>query len=518
MNHLRFSRLICWLFVSAMLYTTVEQCRMEQRFPLVFADLDKRLRADRWEIDRINVLLQNGITSMAEVFPNEKNRHLADISFTYIQQYKAYCNFIDTVKQQLVDAAGGPSDTDPWQPRDPHDREAVSRVLLESADGNQSRLVQIGQRTRALSSSIAGEPMLKDYVRHYPPYFHFFEEYPYPVQLNAAGALAMLSNLETQATISVTILLNHIFEQGANLGGLRFFDAFQPAVITPSGGFLIAGEKYTADIFLSPYFDKPHTVSIKVNGVGLPLTGNMGHFETSPEHPGRNTFTVEAECTTVHFNNWDAKFVIDTIRTSKTFSFYAGRQLFAQIQPKNGQFLYAGIDNPLHLTAPGITPDSIQVKAVGMTLHPLGAGRYHARPALPGKVTLTVQHPDETPYVISFPVLPLPDPILSLGDSLRGGRVDAAMLASQVELKASFPEDFDFQADCQITDFSLTLYRPREDPRSIANTGHRFSPETLRLLADARPGDRLVFENIGFRVADEPAPRQNGHLSFAIRK
>jgi len=87
-----------------------------------------------------------------------------------------------------------------------------------------------------------------------------------------------------------------------------------------------------------------------------------------------------------------------------------------------------------------------------------------------------------------------------------------------VELKASFPEDFDFQADCQITDFSLVLYRPREDPHSITNTGHRFSAETLRLLADARPGDRLVFENIGVRVADEPAPRQTGHLSFAIRE
>lgn len=518
MNHPRFSRLLCWLFVSAMLYTTVEQCRIEQRLPLVFADLDKRLRADRQEIDRVNFLMQNAISSLAEVFPNDKNRHLADLSFTYMERCQSYCGFIDSVKQQLVAAAGGPSDSDPRQPRDPHNREAVRQVLLKSANENQSLLEQIGRRTRALGSLIAEETVLKDLARHYPNAFSFFEENPYLEQLNTAGALALLSNLQTQATITVTMVLNHIFEQGADQGSLRFLDAFQPAVITASGGFLVAGEKYTADIFLNWYNNHLHTVFLKVNGAGLPLKGHVGHFETYPEHPGRNTFTVEAECTTVHFNNWEAKFVIDTIRTSKTFSFYAGRQPFAQIQPQNGQFLYAGIDNPLHLTAPGISPDSIRVKAVGMELQALGAGRYLAHPDQVDNIALTLQHPHETPWVVSFPVRPLPDPVLTLGDSLRGGRIGLAMLGSRVELKAAFPDDFDFQADCQITDFSLTLYRPREDLRSSYNTGHRFSPETLRLIASARPGDRLVFENIGVRVADETAPRQYGYLSFVIRE
>lgn len=518
MFRLNVHTLMFWLLCSALLFCSIEQCRIERRFPGVFADIDRRLRRDRAEIKYLNARMLLGITSFAEAFPNEKNRRLADLSFTYIQQCEAYCNFIDTVKQQLVAAAGGPSDSDPWQPRDPHNRDAISRVLLESTDGKPPLLEQIGQRGRALRSAMAEEPLLKEFARLIPLYFHFFEENPRPEQLNAAGALAVLSNLQAQATIAIAMALNHLFERGADYGNLRFFDAFEPTVIAPSGGFLVEGEQYTADLFLSQYFDRPHTAAIKVNGVTLPLKGRIGRFETYPEHPGRNTFTVEAEIATINFNNREAKFVIDTIRTSKTFSFYAGRQPFAQIQPKNGQFLYAGIDNPLYLTAPGISPDSIRLKAVGMKLQALGAGRYLARPDRVGNTALTLQHPHETPWVVSFPVRPLPDPVLTLGDSLRGGRIGLAMLDGQRELKAAFPDDFDFQADCQITDFSLTLYRPREDPRSSSNAGHRFSPETLRLIASARPGDRLVFENISVRVADETAPRPYGYLSFVIRE
>lgn len=517
MFRLNVHTLIFWLFCSALLFSSIEQCRIERRFPGVFAEIDRRLRRDRAEIDSHRALMQSAITSLAEVFPNEKNRHLADLSFTYIRQFEAYCNFIDTVKQQLVAAAGGPSDTDPRQPRDPHNREAASRVLLESTNGNLPLLEQIERRSRALSSSIAEETMLQKFSRHYPLPTYFFEEIPHPEQLNAAGALAMLSNLQTQTTITMMMVLNSLFERGADTGNLRFFDAFMPAANASSGGFLIAGEKYTADIFLSLYSDRLHTVSLKVNGSTLPLKNHVGRFETYPEHPGRNTFNVEAEITTVHFNRRDARFVIDTIRTSKTFSFYAGRRPFAQIQPNNGQFLYAGVDNPLFLEAPGVDPDSIRITASGAQLRASGIGRFSIRPEHPGRVSLHVEVAGEPPAVFGFDARPLPDPVPGLGDNLHGGRISRQALAGQTALRAQFPEDFDFQENIEVVDFRFTYYRQREDPVECYNAGHLLSPEIRQILSGIQAGDRLVFDDIRVKIEGEHQPRIIPAMSFLVK-
>lgn len=517
MFRLNVHTLIFWLFCSALLFSSIEQCRIERRLPGVFADIDRRLRRDRAEIDSHRVLLQSAMASLAEVFPNEKNRHLADLSFTYIRHCEAYCNFIDTVKQQLVAAAGGPSYTDPRQPRDPHNRKAASRVLLESTDGNLPLLEQIGRHSRALSSSIAEETMLQDFSRYSPLPIYFFEEIPHPEQLNAAGALAMLSNLQTQTAITITMVLNHLYERGADAGSLRFFDAFMPAAITPSGGFLIAGEKYTADIFLIRYPDRLHTTYFKVNGKALPLKDHVGRFETWPEHPGRNTYTVEAEFTTVHFNRREARFVIDTTRISKIFSFYAGRRPFAQIQPEYGQFLYAGVDNPLFLEAPGIDPGSIRITAGGAQLRASGTGRFSIRPERPGRVNLQIDVPGEPPAVFGFDARPLPDPVPGLGDSLHGGRVSRQALAGQTALRAHFPEDFDFQENIEIAGFHLTRYRRREDPVECNNAGQVFSPEIRQILSSIQTGDRLVFDDILVQFAGEHQPRIIRAMSFLVK-
>ena len=491
---------------------------MEQRFPQIFADLDKRLRDDQLEIDKVNLLLQNGIASVAEVFPNEQNWQIDSVSFVQTRLCAAYCGFIDSVKMQIIAAAGGPSHADSMLPNDLYNRDAVSRVLQKRMGDRPALQDDIGQRTRDLQNSLAENLLKGETIYLNLLTFNYFKENAAFENLGAAGMMAMLSNLQSQAKGTLNIGLNRMLEKMNDIGEIKFSDLFQPAVITPTGGFVLSGERYEADVFLMRYFQKSHSLQIKVNGVKLPLKQGLAHFETWPQHPGRNTYLVETEAITTYLGKWDLKVKFDTARASRTFSFFVGGPPFVQIRAKNSQFLYAGIDNSLHLEAPGITPDSIRVTATGMKLQPLGAGRYLVRPVQPGKASMTVQHPHEAPSVFTFLVRPLPDPLLSLGDSLRGGRVRLQTLPGQKELRVQFPRDFDFQADCKISGFTFTLYRPREDPNTVANTGHGFSPEVLRLLANAQPGDRLVFDDIQVKCTGGQTPQSAQTLSFQIKE
>jgi hypothetical protein len=290
---------------------------------------------------------------------------------------------------------------------------------------------------------------------------------------------------------------------------------FEP-MASPKARYLLPGDRYEADIFFSSFGVEILSWEVRVNGASLPIKEGMAHYEVVTQTPGIKTFQVESMVR--KFRRTESGLVTDTIRTVKDFSYFVSNDPGEVIQPASTQYLYAGVDNPVTLTARyGLAPQVIHVEARGAKVRKSGPGRYQIQPDRPGKVTVTVRFDGElTPSVYQYIARSLPDPEAVLGDSLRGGRVTPDVIARQKTLHARYSEDFDFQADCPVVSFQLTRIRPRADPEEAGNEGGIFNPEVSRLLETARPGDRLLFHEIAVRIPGNQEARMIGAIVFRV--
>jgi hypothetical protein len=75
-------------------------------------------------------------------------------------------------------------------------------------------------------------------------------------QMPVAACFPILGKIQSDAKASSSAVLNYCLKQVA--GEDIKFDAFQPAISAPKG-YVIAGEKYEADVFLSAYSTRPIT-------------------------------------------------------------------------------------------------------------------------------------------------------------------------------------------------------------------------------------------------------------------
>ncbi len=97
-----------------------------------------------------------------------------------------------------------------------------------------------------------------------------------------------------------------------------------------------------------------------------------------------------------------------------------------------------------------------------------------------------------------------------------GGSISAGELRLQTCIYASLP-NFDFDAKCKITGYTVTRLPKRGDPFEWQNNGDMFSVETRGELAKIKSGDRIFFDDIKCLCPGDPAQRNIGGLAFLIK-
>jgi hypothetical protein len=237
------------------------------------------------------------------------------------------------------------------------------------------------------------------------------------------------------------------------------------------------------------------------------------HFQELAIQPGINDFSVQS---TVHLKWMDAqkrKIIQQTVTSAKTFSYYVYPTRFARSKPNGPQTLYAEMDNLMYIS----TPDSVHVSAAGAAMKNLGNNAYILHPAQPGKTTLTLTNAYDPPWTIQLDVLPLPDPIPVLNDSIQSGSISVDGLRLLKYLSTRFREDLDITVVCPVRSYQITLFHGRDDPQTIENKGGLLSEESLRLIQSAQQNDRLVFDEIQVVCPGDQQPRSISGISLKVR-
>ncbi len=286
------------------------------------------------------------------------------------------------------------------------------------------------------------------------------------------------------------------------------FDHLEAKVIAPSS-YIQAGQPFKADIFLAASSSKLGAGDLEVlvgvdsasaskgaKGNSLTIENGMGKYEVGTGGQGEQTFNG----------------VIKFKKPDGTFDYYPfdGSYMVAApsvaVSADQMNVFYAGVENPVTVSAGGVSPTNLLVNPTGCGVSKTGGagGKFIFKFTGPGECNIAVSaktadgtKPQGT---VKFRVKALPPPVASVGG--KSGFVDMpkAGLASIGGMGANAP-GFDFKANYVVLSFDVTG-TIKGQTKFTSCQGNNLNSDARAILSGAGPGAKIFFDNIKVKKPD----------------
>ncbi|PWG78779.1 type IX secretion system motor protein PorM/GldM [Pararcticibacter amylolyticus] len=281
-------------------------------------------------------------------------------------------------------------------------------------------------------------------------------------------------------------------------------DKFAAVAVAPTS-YLIQGQPYTAEVFLTAY-DSRSNPTISVGGSSLPVRDGKGVYTIATNREGMFSWTGKVR-------------VMQTDGTVKEYTTpeqkYQVARPSAVVSPDKMNVFYIGVDNPVSVSAPGIPKENLRVTMNGGSIGGSN-GKYTVKVSSPGQATVNVAAEIapgkvQTIGTTQFRVKRIPDPVARFGGKT-GGTLSSVAIKAQNNVFAVL-EGFDFDAKFSVTRFSVIIAKPRADAIVLQTSGNSLSGAMKSALAGIGPGTRVIFDNI---IAVGPDGSQRALNSIAL--
>jgi len=280
------------------------------------------------------------------------------------------------------------------------------------------------------------------------------------------------------------------------------FDNFK-AVAVPSSSYVIQGQPYKADVFLTASDSKSNPV-ITVNGSSLPIKDGVGTYTG-----GTGSVGVFKWKGTIRVKQTDGSYL--TKETPEMT--YQVAKPSATVSSTNLNVIYAGIPNPFSVSAPGFPLESVKASISGGSISG-GAGKFVIN--VPGsyvgkEVTIGVTGTTEGKSINLgnnvFRVKPVPNPVAKFAGKM-GGIISGNKIASENEVTASI-ENFEFDVKVRVTKFNITIVKPRQEAQIIYCQGDNLSAQAKAALANLPYKSVVYIDNVQVQLPDGRTPTVN---------
>ncbi|MBS1530235.1 MAG: gliding motility protein GldM [Bacteroidetes bacterium] len=309
---------------------------------------------------------------------------------------------------------------------------------------------------------------------------------------------AMTSFIKIQADVKnseneiIKKLLGKVDEAQVNL------DQFAAVAVAPTS-YVLAGQPYTAQVFLTAYDSKANP-TITVNGSQVPVSGGRGTYTVNTGSEG--TFTWVGK---IAYKKADG--TIDYKETPPQT--YQVARPSAVVSPDKMNVLYIGVPNPVSVSAPGIPKEKLHV-SIGSGSLSGSAGKYIATVnSITDNDVVTVSGEVNGKNTVlgttKFRVKRIPDPKPQFAGK-SSGSTSAANIRAQSRVFAKL-EGFDFDATFNVTRFTLLVVKPRQDPITYTTNGADLTAQMRSAIATVSPGTLVIFKDI---IAVGPDNTQRG--------
>ncbi|MFA6275255.1 MAG: gliding motility protein GldM [Pedobacter sp.] len=281
------------------------------------------------------------------------------------------------------------------------------------------------------------------------------------------------------------------------------------AVAVPSSSYVIQGQPYKADIFLTAR-DTKSNPEISVGGSNLGVVKGIATYTGGTGSVGE--FTWKGTIRVKKTDGTYATYYTDPMK-------YQVAKPSATVSSTNLNVIYAGIPNPFSISAPGFSLESIKasISAGSMTG---GSGRYTIN--VPGslignEVTISVSGNSNGKSLSlgtnKFRVKAIPNPTAKFAGKM-GGIISGNTIAREGQVSAAI-ENFEFDIKVRVTKFTVTVVRPRQDAQVYYCTGDNFSAQAKAALSNLPFKSVVYIDNIVAQMPDGRAPILNS-MAFTV--
>ncbi len=296
------------------------------------------------------------------------------------------------------------------------------------------------------------------------------------------------------------------------------FDTVAARVIS-SSNYVMMGEKYEADIFLAAFNKtlKPQILLGKFD----PATGKMvGAYDSVNVQNGMGQYFVDANKEGI----FDYEGVINMKTPKGKIMQYPFKSEYIVARPAltvsadKMNVLYAGLENPISVSVPGVSVEKTHVSCDNGTLVSLGNGKYMVTKPIPGKlchitVTADMENGEKRNMgSMEFRVKYLPKPEATIS-GVDGSRTTANTLASSLGMIISYGKDFEFEAKPRIVSFTYTVTVNGIFTPPVKVNGNLFGSAAQTTFKKLQRGSHVIIDDI---VAVGPDDRQVKLNSIAL--
>lgn len=422
-------------------------------------------------------------------------------------------NFAQSLKEQIVIEADG-KDGNIYDIKNKDNLEAASHVMLAPGTGQGKRLYNAINSFRQRILSMVTDPHQRSIIESnlttkLPKNAHTmgknWQEYMFE-DMPVAGAVTLLSKLQSDVRYAEGEVL-HTLVANIDMKDIRVNKL--SAFVIPESKTVISGDQFSAQIVMAAV-DTTQQPEIYVGGQRI--SNGLYRFTAGAvgEHSFGGYITMRDGSGNVIRRDFTQKYTV--VAPSATVS--------ADLM----NVLYAGYDNPISVSIPGVPLSAVSASMSGGSFRSIGMGRYIARPSAVGSdVTISVASNDNGKSrqmgKFTFHVRKLPDPAayLSIGtDRFRGGGLAKASLMGAPGIKAAI-DDGILDIEFKVTGFETVFFDNMGNAVPMASAGASFSERQRETFRKLSRGKRFYISRITAVGPDGITRKLNGSLEVIVK-
>lgn len=418
-------------------------------------------------------------------------------------------DYIEGLKNKMVQLADGPTG-------DIHDIKAKDnldiggQVMLVEGEGKELK-----KRIEAYRELLLGYVNPKDTVLRASIHNNLNTDEPKVVDGNfqswesskfesipLVGVVTLLTLYQATALNSEAEIIHYLV---ASIDAESFkFNKLQ-ALVIPETRYVLTGEEFKAKVMLAAV-DTTQKPEIIVNGRKIGYEGDFGIYKEGATKVGIHKLKGVINYMAPSGATLPREFEME----------YEVADPAVVISPTKMNVFYLGVDNPVSLAAPGLSPEMIEPEISNGELIKSGDG-YIVRPKVIGKkceisVYAKLNGQRRKLQTQEFRVKEVPDPVVKVAGE-RGGTIKKNLLVAAGGIDVEL-EKFDFDMKFAVQSFNLYTVVDGYS-QDIRTNGSSFTPEQIKLIKSLKRHQILIIDQVMVKGPDGTI-RKLTPISFKI--
>ncbi|MCO4293490.1 gliding motility protein GldM [Solitalea sp. MAHUQ-68] len=320
------------------------------------------------------------------------------------------------------------------------------------------------------------------------------------------AAVTILSKLEGDVKNSEVEILKYL--QSKIYAADFKIDKLDAVIVAPSS-YVLAGQQYTADVFVTAS-STSIVPDVYVGGSKLPV-----------DAAGKAKYTITASG--VGEKSFEAKVTVkkpdgSTETYTKTGKYEVAAPS-ANVSADKMNVLYIGVENPVSVSAAGVPNSKVRASLIGAGSLRGSNGNYIADVTTAGQVTINVtadingKVTNMGSKVYRVKQVPPPTPKFA---GLSSGRVSSSAVKAQPGVFAML-ENFDFDMKFTVSGYTMYVMKKRTDPIFESVNGPALSARLRTALSTVSTGDKIMIEDITVKDPKGNTRRLSTGVSLTVQ-